>query len=115
MNMEKKLFCDWDFVRFVKEELLIKDNSTLSVTCANEFELMIFLSKSKLNDYVVRVYKNKPNDKYVSNKYDNVKSYDENDEYATFYFDEYSQAINFVDTLGYMHQEYKTRPIRKKH
>lgn len=115
MQVKNKLFCHWDLVRFVSKEHLKQDNGTfltLSVTDGGKLELMIFLGKGDF-DYEVRVYKSKPSDKYVPNNHDNVKRYEENDEYATFFFDEYEQANNFTDLIGYMHPEYKTRPVKK--
>lgn len=117
MQVKNKLFCHWDFVRFVSEEHLKQDNGTfltLSVTDGGKLELMIFLGKDDSDSgYEVRVYKSEPSDKYVPNNYDNVKRYEENDEYATFFFDEYEQAHNFTDLIGYMHPEYQKRPVKK--
>jgi len=117
MQVEKKLFCHWDLVRFVSEKHLKQDDGTfftLSVTDGENFEFMIFLGKDDSNsDYEVRVYKSEPSDKYVPNEYDNVKRYEENDEYASFFFDEYEKALRFVDFLTCIHPEYKVRPIRR--
>lgn len=117
MQVKDKLFCDWDLVRFVSEQHLIRDDGTfltLSVVEGKKLELMIFLGKDDSNSgYEVRVYKSEPSDKYVPHEFDNVKRYEENDEYATFFFDEYEQAHSFVDMLGYVHNEYKTRPFRE--
>lgn len=117
MQVKNKLFCHWDLVRFVSEEQLKQDDGTfltLSVTDGDKLEFMIFLGKDDSNSgYEVRVYKREPSDKYVPNEYDNVKCYEENDEYATFFFDEYEQAHSFADLISYIHPEYKKRPVKE--
>lgn len=117
MQLENKIYCHWDLVRFLSEEHQIKEDGTfltLSVIDGKTTELMIFLGKNDSNScYEVRVYKYKADDKYIPNEHDHVKSYEENDEYATFLFDEYEDAHEFVDNLGYMHSEYKARPVRE--
>ncbi len=115
MQVEDKLLCHWDLVRFVTEEQLRQKNGkffTLSVCCTNSLELMIYLNKRWFS-YEVRVYKDLPSDKYVPHQYDNVKRFKENDEYATFFFKKFEQARNFVALLGYRHPEYRVRPTRK--
>ena len=79
MQVQEKIFCHWDLVRFVSEKTLQKDDGTfwtLSVTDGNKLEFMIFLGKDDSNScYEVRVYKSEPGDKYVPNKYDKVSRY----------------------------------------
>ena len=117
MQVQKKIFCHWDMVRFVSEKHLQTDDltfSTLSVTDGNKLELMIFLGKDDSNScYEVRVCKNEPGDKYVPNMYDNISRHEENDEYATFFFDKFEDARSFVEMLAYLHPEYKTRPVEE--
>ena len=117
MQVQKKLFCHWDWVRFIPEKQLQQDDGTfltLSVTERNELELMIFLGKDDSNSfYEVRVYKSDPSDKYVPNKYDKVSRYEENDEYATFFFDQYEDARSFTAMVGYFHPEYKIRLVKE--
>ena len=117
MQFNKKLFCHWDHVRFVTEEHLKQEDGTfltLSVTNGNELEYMIFLGKDdSTSEYEVRVYKCKSTDKYVPHKYDDVKRFEENDEYDSFFFDEYENAHDFADWIGYRHPEYKARPVRE--
>ena len=117
MQLTKKLLCHWDLVRFVSEAHLNgKDgtNFTLSVIDGKDIELMIFLEKDKeSSNFEVRVYKSKPTDKYIPNDRDEVLRYEENDEYATFFFENFENAHIFVDMLGYVHKEYRVRPIRK--
>ena len=107
----------WDLVRFVTEDHLKKyDGSlfTLSVTDGTKYEFMIFLGKqSSKADYEVRVYKNNPEDKYIPHESDEILRYESNDEYATFYFDNFIKARNFVELLGYFHPEYKIRPVQE--
>lgn len=116
MRIEKKLYCHWDLVRFVREDHLIKEGKglTLSLVDENKKELLIFLEKDDSNScFEVRVYKAKPTDKYIPHASDNVERYEENDEYATFIFDEFESAKEFVDTLSYRHKEYCKRPCKK--
>jgi len=122
VQLEKKIYCHWDLVRFITEDHLKKDGSfrTMSVTHTIQkknketvsYEMMIFLGKSDSgNEYEVRVYKSKPDDKYVPKEQDKVKRYEENDEFATFYFNDFEKAHEFVDCLDYRHPEYKARPM----
>lgn len=117
MQVKNKLFCHWDFVQFVSEKYLQQDDGTfltLSVTEGNEWELMIYLGRDDSNScYEVRVYKSEPEAKYVRNEYDKVSRYEENDEYATFFFDKYEDALRFTDNIGYLHPEYKKRPYKE--
>ena len=116
MQVEKKMFCHFDLVRFVTEENLKQDGRflSLSVTDGEKQEFMIFLGKDEeTSEYEVRVYKSEPGDKYIPNEMDNVKRFEENDEYATFIFEKYEQANRFADLLGYVHPEYRVRPSRR--
>ena len=117
MQVQDKVFCHWDLVRFISEKHLQKDDGTfmtLSVTDGEKLEFMIFLGKDDSNSgYEVRVYKSEPGDKYVPNEYDKVSRYEENDEYATFFFNTYEDAHSFTDSIGYLHPEYKKRPVEK--
>ena len=117
MQVKDKFFCHWDLVRFVSEEHLQNDDgtfSTLSVTDGDKLELMIFLRKDDSNScYEVKVYKNDPSNQYVKYEYDNINHYEENDEFATFYFNEYKDALNFTKLIPYVHPEYKKRPVKK--
>lgn len=117
MQVKNKLFCHWDLVRFITEKQLQKYNGevlTLSVTDGNDRECMIFLEKAESDlGYEVRVYKKDKNDTYVPNEYDQVRKYEENSEYVTFFFDEYADAIIFISMLDYLHPEYKERPVGK--
>lgn len=112
----KKLYCHWDLVRFVKEEHILKDEGRiLSVTESNKYELMIFLKKTDDGSgYDVRVHKARPTDKYVPHKYgDKVRRVEENDEYATFFFDDFNSARDFASRVLYLHKEYRARPVKE--
>ena len=117
MQVQEKIFCHWDLVRFVSEKTLQKDDGTfwtLSVTDGNKLEFMIFLGKDDSNScYEVRVYKSEPGDKYVPNKYDKVSRYEENDEYATFFCEKYKDANSFTEMVECLHPKYKERPVRE--
>ena len=114
MQVQNKVLCHLDLLRFISEKHLKQDDGTfltLSVTDENKLELMIFLGKDDSNScYEVRVYKSDPSNKYVPNENDNVTRYEENDEYATFFFDKYENAHRFTNMLGCLHPEYKERP-----
>ena len=118
MQLENKFLCHWDFCRFVPEEYLLDDNElplTLSVIDSYKTELMIFLGKADSGSgYEVRVYKAKPTDTYIPYKYDNVSRYEENYEYATFFFTDYDHANDFIVMLGYVHSEYRVRPVNNQ-
>ncbi len=116
MDLEHKAYCHWDLVRLVGEEDLKIPGGfmTLSVTDGSQYELMLFLGMDdacKL--FEVRVYKAEPTQVYVKNEKDRVLFYEENDEYATFSFDNYDDAHDFIDNLSYRHQEYLKRPVRE--
>ncbi len=117
MQVEKKLFCHWDIARFVKEEnLRLPDGTplTLSLTDNDKIELMIFLGKDdSTSEYEVMVYKSEPTDTYVPHETDEVKRFEENDEYASFFFAEFNQALHFVEFIGYLHPEYGVRPVKE--
>ena len=117
MQIKDKFLCHWDFVRFISEKHLMKDDGTfltLSVTDGEKWEFLIFLGKDDSNsNYEVRVYKNKVTDKYVPYDSDQVLYYEELDDYATFFFENFDKAKSFVDRLGYFHEEYRVRPFRK--
>lgn len=117
MQFKDKAFCHWDLVRFFPEKLLTKEDGnplTLSVITNHNRELMIFLGKINTG-FEVRVYKHKPENKYVPHEFDKgIESYEENDDYATFIFKHYYDARDFVEMLGYVHEEYRIRPNPKK-
>ena len=116
MQFEKKFYCYWDMVRLVPEEYLKKPDGsflTLSVTDGSITEYMVFLGKDEdSSEYEVRIYKSNPNDKYVPSNADNVKRYVENDEFTSFYFDNYHDAHYFTYMFGFIHKEFAVRPIR---
>ncbi len=116
MDLTKKAYCHWDLVRFIEEESLKSDDGflTLSVTDGSQYELMLFLGKDDTGKlFEVRIYKAEPSQVYVKNDKDRVLFYTENDEYATFQFENYEDAHEFIDTISYRHEEYLRRPVRK--
>lgn len=116
MKFTNKSYCELNNILFLSPPMcLVQDpDCVISFTFDGKWELMIFLGKDERStDYEVRIYKNKPTDKYVpDDELDNVKRYEENDEYATFFFENYETAIRFVFWLRYLHKEYKKRPAR---
>lgn len=115
MQLEPKLYCTCNSLPILKEKALIHNGifTTLSLTIYDQVELMLFLGKDDNNsDYEVRVYKSKPTDKYIPNKCDNVKHYEENDEFDTFIFEQFYDARQFLYTLYDRHTEYRVRPAQ---
>lgn len=117
MEKRKKLYCHHDYVRFVTEEKLIEsvgENGVLSVSEGKKFELMIFLGKEENSDqYEVRVYKSRPKNKYIPHPEDKQISYIENDKYASFFFNNFGEGINFITMIPYIHKEYRIRVVRR--
>lgn len=116
MENRKKILCHWDIVRFIKEDKFVQEcgpDAVISVCEGKRTELMIFLGKEENGEnYEVRVYKAKPTDKYVPQPNDNILRYEENDEYASFFFDSFEKGTTFIEFLGPIHQEYHVRPVR---
>lgn len=117
MKFTNKKYCDLNMSFFLSERKYFfnEPECVISFTLDGIWELMIFLGKDeKSTDYEVRVYKNEPTDKYVPCKeLDQVKRYEENDEYASFFFEDYEVAVRFVRWVRYFHKEYKKRPARR--
>ena len=117
MQIKNKLFYNWNLVRFIPEDALNGekgDYRILSVVDDEDRELMIFLGKDDSNShYEVRIYKGKPSDRYIPNEYDEVTSYEENDEYETFTFNKFEDALRFTDLIPYFHKELLNRQVRK--
>lgn len=116
MDNRKKILCHWDLIRFITEEMFVSAVGTSGVLSACEgkrTELMIFLGKEENGtNYEVRVYKAKPTDKYVSYLADKIVRYEENDEYASFFFSTFSDGASFIELLLMLHDEYRVRPVR---
>lgn len=118
MNMEPKnlVYCHWDLIRFITEEKMIIDGvfRTLSVTAEDVLELRMYLGKTDDGKfYEVRIYKTNPKQIYIHDVKDQILFYDENDEYATFQFEDFKDALDFLSTISYRHPEYRNRPMRK--
>ena len=84
----------------------------ISLTDGDEcIEQKIYLAKIG-DEFEVRVYKANPKDTYVPSVLDfRVKRYEENDEFASFFFDRFFFARRFISTLKDVHPEYSLRPI----
>lgn len=116
MQKTNKLLCHWSLVGLVPEEHILERNIVLSLTEDESRELMIFLCRNDSSEWEVRIYKANVTDKYVPNILDkNIKKHEENDEYATFIFDDYAFALRFLAFVGYAHPEYRIRPPTKNH
>ena len=130
MQLEPKLLCDLGNVKFVNESDLLHPEDglmTLSVTgqvdilkdaetnIVKEMELMIFLGKSEFDndEYEVRIYKYDSADNYVPDQYDHVIRYEVNNEYDTFFFNNFIFAKFFIATIMYYHHEYSKRPLKE--
>lgn len=114
MNLNEKFPCDWNLIRFLDEkDLILTDDSyaTISVTEPHRGELMIFFGKSDDgSSFEARIYKNKPSDRYIPHAMDKCSSFEENEEYATFFFGKYIDVKDFIVWLGHRHMEYVRRP-----
>jgi len=74
-------------------------------------EQKIYLAKAG-NEFEVRVCKAHPQDTYIPSVLDfQVKRYEDNDKYASFFFDRLFFARRFISTLKDVHPEYRNRPI----
>ena len=117
MKDRKKIFCELDIVRFLpkdKFEESVGKEGALSVSHGTKTEIMIFFGKEeKGENYEVRVYKAKPENKYVPHACDACVGYEENDEYASFFFDDYYDGRSFIEFLFQLHEEYRERPVRR--
>jgi hypothetical protein len=116
MLFEKKLFWHWNRISELEEKNLIDDDGnfqTLSVISACLHEIMIFLDKvAGVNEYKVRVYKDKPGFVFAPNAYDEFVRYEENEEFDTFFFKTFEKAREFIDIIPSDYPEYRMRPQR---
>ena len=63
--------------------------------------------------YEVRIYKAHIDDCYVSHMGDCFQSYEECDEYVSFFFETFEQGIYFMSMIPEHHPEYRERVVRK--
>ena len=112
MQFENILKCHLNFVHLIEEQDILQCDC-LSLTDEHDTEQMIFLGKNtKSNEYEVRVYKSHPKDTYIPSILDfKLKRCEENDEFASFFFDRFFFARRFISTLKDYHPEYNVRPI----
>ena len=89
-------------------------SGVISLSEGKRFELMIFLGKEDNSErYEVRVHKANVNDRYIPHPGDSVQSYTENDEFASFFFENFENGIRFISMIPYWHHEYCERIVRK--
>ena len=93
---KRKLYCNWDLLRFVVEEQ-IKDRCIALYDVIDDiyFEVGIYLYPNN-GLYYVRVYRS-----------------DKEDDFDKFIFEDYEKAREFADHLIYEHPEYIKRPYMK--
>ena len=117
MESRRKLYCHHDMIRFMTEEILIKEvgkNGIISLSEGKRFELMIFLGKELNSErYEVRVHKASVNDRYIPHPGDGVQSYSENNKYVSFFFEDFEKGIHFISMIPYWHPEYRNRVVKK--
>jgi len=111
MQFENVLTCHPNYVHEIHEEDLFQIDC-LSLRNAQGNEEMIFLAKvADSSEYEVRVYKANPADTYVPHSSDiYLKRYQANDEFASFFFDNFIFARQFFRDIKDIHPEYQLRP-----
>lgn len=110
MQFENKFKVCQSFTHLIDEQAVIQYDC-ITITDGHDIEQMIFLGKTE-NEFEVRIYKANPTDTYVPNQLDfNVKRYEANDEFASFFFDRFFFARRFISLLRDIHPEYNLRPI----
>jgi len=114
MRFENILKCHPSFVHLICEEDIIQCDC-LSITDGHDAEQMIFLGKSdKCEEYEVRIYKANARDAYVPHKLDpKFKRYEANNEFESFFFNDFISARKFIRLAIDIHPEYQIRPIPK--
>lgn len=116
MDLKNIVYCRWELLRFVIENKLVRGNvfRTLSVTANDVLELRMYLGKTDDGRfYEVRIYKTEPGQVYIHHVSDMILFYTENDEYATFQFEDFDDALDFLNMISIRHPEYRTRPMRR--
>ena len=111
MQFENIVMWHQGFIHRLPEDEPLKCDC-ISLTDGKDcIEQKIYLAKVK-NEFEVRVYKAHPKDTYVPNILDfQVKRYEANYEFASFFFDRFFYARRFIATLKDVHPEYKVRPL----
>ena len=99
MENRRKLYCYHDMIRFMTEEIL--------KGCSHD------QTSHHGKRYEVRIYKAHIDDCYVSHLGDCFQSYEEYDEYISFFFETFEQGIYFMSMIPEHHPEYRERVVRK--
>lgn len=115
MNLQQKRYLPWRYVKQMNEDALnemYKDCWTFSITERGELDIGVFIGKDgRDSDYEVRVYKSSKDDKYVPHEEDNIKRFEDNEGFITFFFEKFEYARAFVQFFAVRHEEYKCRPL----
>ena len=115
MQVKDKLFCTFNGFSSLPEKIFVNSDTVfrkVSLTHENK-ELMIFIEFDVYRDcYVVTVYKDSPNNRFVSKNADNALGYRDSGEYTIIYFANYDLVKTFIKTLAYNHPEFQNRPYR---
>jgi len=116
MKNKENVLWHYDLVRSIALENFLEivgSGRVISLCIRKRTEIMIFLGiNEQLKLFEVRVYKSKPNVKYIRQSLDKVGCYRDKDEYTAFYFLSPKDAILFVERLEF-HNEYYERPVRE--
>ena len=111
MRFDKMVYCEWENIKDFPARY-IDDDYTVSVVI-DDYELMMFLTKINNHKFEARVYKKSAEHKYEPKFSDEAVNYEENDEYISFFFDNFYAARRFLDYIPYSHKEFRERPARK--
>lgn len=110
MQFENTLKCHRSFIHLITEQDIVQCGCISLTDGENAIEQKIYLVKTT-NEFEVRVYKVNPKDAYVPHVLDfQVKRYEANDQFASFFFDRFFYARRFICTLKEFHPEYNIRP-----
>ena len=110
MQFENVLKCHRSLFHLITEEDVFQCDC-ISITDENNIEQKIYLAKAD-NGFEVRIYKAHPEDTYIASILDfEIKKYESNSEFASFFFDRFFFAHRFIAILQKAHPEYDERPI----
>lgn len=112
MQFENRITCYPSYLQEIPESDIVRQGC-VSICDNHRVEQMIFLIPciTDAPGFEVRVYKAHSTDTYVPNPCDiNLKKYTENDEFASFIFDDLVFARHFIRVFEHNHPEYKIRP-----
>ena len=110
MQFENVLKCHRSLFHLITEEHLLQCDC-ISLTDENNVEQKIYLAKAA-NGFEVRIYKAHAEDTFVPSILDfEIKKYESNNEFASFFFDRFFFAHRFIAILQKTHPEYDERPI----